>query len=461
VTRTALLRTALLLGSASLTFALATGCRDEAASAQKAPDAIASSPAASPSSRPSLASEAPLTIARRLALSKAEGNRPVDVEIQQLQKTLEAHPEISDTWVMLGRSWVRRARASSDPGYYLNAKACADVALDLAPSNRAATNLIGIVLINQHKFDEARDLAEQILRKQPMDLMALGTLSDADLEVGRYDQAIEAAQKMMDMKPGLPSYTRASYLAWLRGDGKTALENIHEAIDAGKDPKDPEPRCWVMVQAAMIFWHKGDYAGADAGFDLALKECPDYPPALVGRGRVALGNGDFERAKGALEPSFKESPLAETAWLLGDARAGAGDAKGAEEAYAQVVKIGRATDLRTLALFWATKDREHEEALRLVEAEKKVRDDIYTEDTLGWALYRLGRFADARAASEKATALGTKDARLLYHAGAIRIAAGDKAAGEKLVKEAGALNSKFDVTGAAEAAKLFGSGWGQ
>jgi tetratricopeptide (TPR) repeat protein len=174
----------------------------------------------------------------------------------------------------------------------------------------------------------------------------------------------------------------------------------------------------------------------------------------VGAGRIALGNGDFERARTALELAFQESPLAATAWLLGDARAGAGDAKGAEDAYAKVVKIGRSTDPRTLALFWAAKDKEHEEALRLVEAEKKVRDDIFTEDTLAWALYRLGRFAEARAAADKANALGTKDARLIYHAGAIRIAGGDKAAGEKLVKAALALNPKFDLTESAEAAKL-------
>ncbi len=447
--RTALLRSVLLLGSLSL----AAGCRGEPPSAQKPQDAPIAT-AATAASATSIAGESPLTVARRLALSKAEGSGPIDLEIQRLQKSLEAHPDVSDTWVRLGHSWVRKARTSSDPGYYLNAKACADVALDLMPSNRAATNLVGIVLVNEHKFDEARDLAQQILNRAPMDMMALGTLSDAYLEVGRYDEATSAAQKMMDLKPSLPSYTRASYLAWLRGDEKTALENIHEAIDAGKDPKDPEPRCWVMVQAAMIFWHKGDYLGADAGFKAALKECPEYPPALVGVGRVALGLGDFEHARSALELAFKGSPLAATAWLLGDARAGAGDAKGAEEAYAKLVKIGRSTDRRTLASFWATKDEEHDEALSLVEAEKKVRDDIYTEDALAWALYRLRRFAEARAAIDKANALGTKDARLIYHAGAIKIAAGDKAAGEKLVKEALALNPKFDVTASAEAAKL-------
>jgi Flp pilus assembly protein TadD len=208
------------------------------------------------------------------------------------------------------------------------------------------------------------------------------------------------------------------------------------------------------VQAALTFWHQGDLPGADAGFKGALKECSEYPPALVGRGKVALASGEHARAAELFASAYQESPLCETAWLLGDARAAAGDAKGADEAYAQAVKTGRGSDPRTLALFWATKDKEHDEAVRLAEAEKKVRDDIYTEDALAWALFRAGRIADAKAASDKATALGTPDARLLYHAGAIEIAAGDSAAGRKLVEKALALNAKFDVTGSAEASLL-------
>jgi tetratricopeptide (TPR) repeat protein len=141
-------------------------------------------------------------------------------------------------------------------------------------------------------------------------------------------------------------------------------------------------------------------------------------------------------------------------WLLADAKEAAGDAKGAEEARAKVVKTGRQTDPRTLAQFYATKGIEAAEALKLAEEELKVRGDIYTQDALAWALYRAGKLKEAREASDKATAIGTKDARLLYHAGAIRIGLGDKAAGEKLVREALKMNPKFDLTGAAEAEKL-------
>ncbi len=400
------------------------------------------------------ANDSPITVARRLALSNPGGSQPVDTTIVALQHSLDTRAPIADVWVLLGRAWVKKAREASDPGFYLNAKACADLALDVAPENRAAIDLVGVVLLNQHRFDDARDLAEQILRKSPEDLMALGTLSDAYLETGRYTESTRAAQKMVDVKPNLPSYIRASYLEWLHGDTGAALESARAAVDSGKDPKDPEPRCWALVQAAMIFWHQGDLPGADAGFQGALKECPDYPPSLVGRGRVALAKGEPARAVDLLANAYKQSPLVETAWLLGDARQGAGDAKGAEEAYALAVKTGRTSDLRTVALFFATKDREHDEAVRLAQEERKNRDDIYTEDALAWALYRAGKIPEARAASEKAIALGTPDARLLYHAGAIKLAAGDKVAGLKLVQEALALNAGFDVTGAAEAAKL-------
>jgi hypothetical protein len=70
-----------------------------------------------------------------------------------------------------------------------------------------------------------------------------------------------------------------------------------------------------------------------------------------------------------------------------------------------------------------------------------------------WTLYRAGRLDEARHASDEATLLGTPDARLLYHAGAIRLAQGD-ASGRDLIQRSLELNPRFDYTGAEEAARL-------
>ncbi|MCC6557305.1 MAG: tetratricopeptide repeat protein [Polyangiaceae bacterium] len=410
-----------------------------------APDSTA------PASAPPAPRPGPLepAAARGLALSDPGGDGAVDREIRGIQRQIAAAGQRVDPWILLGRAWVRKARESADPGFYLNADACAGVALDIEPGDRMSLDLRGLALLSAHRFADARDLAEQILAKDPDDAMAIGTLSDALLELGRFPEAAAAAQRMVDLKPNLPSYARASYMRWLQGDGRAAKSIIRLAIDA-RDPRDPEPGAWVLVQAAMLFWHEGDHDGADKGFDRALDAVSEYPPALAGKARVALATGDHARAIELIERAYRQSPLVETAWLLGDARQAAGDAAGAAEAYARVVRTGRQTDPRTLALYYATRDLEREEAVRLAEAERRVRDDIYTADTLAWALYRAGKIPEARAASDRAIALGTRDARLLYHAGAIRIAAGDRA-GAALVREALRLNPKFDVTGAAEA----------
>jgi tetratricopeptide (TPR) repeat protein len=257
----------------------------------------------------------------------------------------------------------------------------------------------------------------------------------------------------MRAKPDLPAYVRASYLFWLQGRAGPALEAARRAINAGSGG-DPEPRAWAMVQAAMIFWHRGDHEGANAGFDRALEVLHGYPPALVGKGRVALAQGDARGAADFLERAWRASPRAETAWLLGDARAAAGDEAGARAAYAELERLGRAAEPRVLALFLATKGKDPGEALRLAGEEYRVRPDLYGDDALAWALYRAGRLAEARAASARALRLGTPDARLLYHAGAIRIALGERAAGLALVRRALSMNPGFDWTGAAEARRL-------
>lgn len=417
----------------------------------------AGEPAPTASAAPALTADvgSPVSRARTLAMTKSEGGMPVDVQIAAAQKLLGEHPDMRDYWIALGRLWVRKAREAADPGIYLYAKACADVALHIDPDNLPAQNLVAIVLLNDHKFSDALDQADKVLSRYPDDLMALGTRSDALLEMGSIDDAAQAAQKMVDLKPNLPSYSRAAYLRWLMGDVKGAKPIAWKAIDAGRDPRDPEPIAWAIVQAAMIFWHDGDYAGANAGFDKALEAFREYPPALVGKGRyMLLAKDDPKAAVDLLAKAYKLSPLVETAWLLGDARQAAGDAAGAAEAYAKVVKQGRLSDRRTLVQFYATKNRDVDEAVKLAAEELEVRGGPYTDDASAWALYRAGKLPEARAASDRARSHGTRDAVLLYHGGAIRIAQGETAAGEKMVKEALALSPKFDLTGAAEAAKL-------
>lgn len=450
----ALLPRPLFWGLLFLELALFSGCREPARSPLGLPAEAPSGLAAR--STDSVEGE------RRIALMAPTGSRPIDGQIVILEERVRHNLEKLDNWIALGQAWIRKARESTEPGYYRNADACATVALALQPDSALALNLRGLVLLNDHKFLEAQHLAESIIRRSDFDPMAWGTLSDALLELGRLDGAEEAVQQMLALKPNLPSYARASYLHFLRGRSGPAKEAIRLAIDASPARRaDLEPRAWALVQAANLFLHEGDYSGADAGYELALRSFSDYPLALVGRGQVALAQERYADAARYLDTAYKLNPLAETAWLLGEARHFAGDAAGADEACAALLQHGRRTDPRTVALYLASQsspsERDLIEAGELIDRERSGRNDIYTQDIHAYVLFRRGRAAEARPIIDGVLAVGIKDARILYHAAAIHAATGDPAGAKALVEEALRRSPRFDVRQAAEARKLLGA----
>lgn len=384
--------------------------------------------------------------ARQLCLA------PLPPTTKQITPAATKTPETSKEWVERGWNWVRRARLAGDPGFYVNVSGCVAEALRDAPGHAGALELRGVVLMNAHRFAEAREQANGILASDPFNATALGTLSDAALELGRFDEAVDAAQRSADARPDSASYARAAWFRWLTGDKEGAKRFLRSALE-GRDPRDPEPTAWVLVEAAKMLWNEADYDGADLVVDEALRWVPDYPPALAAKGRVALSRNQPGNAAIHLEKALRAQPLAETAWLLADARAMSGDAAGAAAEEKRVEDLGRRGDRLTLALFYATRNRNIDEALRLIDEERAGRGGVYIDDTYAWVLYRAGRIDEALCASRQAMKLGTPDARILYHAGAIEIAAGS-AAGRDLVAKALAIHPGFDRTGAVEARTL-------
>ena len=392
--------------------------------------------------------------AREICLADPNGSSSLDEGIRGLQTKAHRLPIEPESWVRVGQGWVRKARLTADPGFYVNVDACVNAALALSPGNRSALQLRSLALMNDHRFSAARDVANAVLRDEPTDAVSLGVMSDALLELGHFDEAAATTQRMIDAQPNMASYSRAAYVRWLEGDTRTAKIFMRLALN-GRDMQDREPTAWTFVQAANIYWNEGDYSGADAVLAEALKWVPDYVPALTARGRIALGAGRPKEAVDYLQQAFKTSHSVEAAWLLGDAQQMLGNASAADSAYDEAIAEGRKADRLTLALFYATKNRNADEALRLIEEERSGRSGIYVYDTYAWTLYRAGRLDDARRASDEAMQLGTPDARLLYHAGAIRLAQGDTT-GRELIQRALRLNPRFDYTGAEEAGRLVG-----
>jgi Flp pilus assembly protein TadD len=104
-------------------------------------------------------------------------------------------------------------------------------------------------------------------------------------------------------------------------------------------------------------------------------------------------------------------------------------------------------------VFWADHGTRTADAVVIARDELARRTDVYGHDALAWALLADGDAAAARAESDLALALGTRDARLLYHAGMISAALGDDDRARDELRAALDLNPHFDPLQAARAAE--------
>jgi len=393
--------------------------------------------------------------ARALCLATVPADSRVRSTLLGSMAKARAFADRPDAWVDVGQAWMRQLRSTSDSGYALHADACARVALEIAPDQRRALGLLAQVRLDAHDFARAREIAQAVLSREPDDASALGTSSDAALELGDVAAATDAAQKLIELAPGLGAYARASYLRWLSGDEPGALEMARLAIDSAGDPDELDARAWILVQTAHLFWHRGDVEGAEAGYRMALQVRPEYAPALLGLGKAAIATERDRDAAEHLGRALAAHADVETAALASEVSQRLNDAAGAARSEAMIEDLGR-HDRRGLALWLANRRADPARAIELARGELRVRGDIYTEDALGWALYAGGQLGEAEEHAERAVRLGTRDALLLYHLGAIRIGLGKVAAGKALLEQALRQNPRFDRAGAADARRLLG-----
>lgn len=78
--------------------------------------------------------------------------------------------------------------------------------------------------------------AERLL---PGSARPFGVIGDALVELGRYDQAFEAFEKMVSLRPNLASYVRIAYARELTGDRIGALATMQLALEAAAGQPEP------------------------------------------------------------------------------------------------------------------------------------------------------------------------------------------------------------------------------
>jgi tetratricopeptide (TPR) repeat protein len=372
-------------------------------------------------------------------------------EISALRERLAAAPSDPAALRDLGLALLQRVRETADPSLYAQAEEALARARSIDPDDPLVLVGLGSIELGRHDFAAALETSETALALASSMPAAQAIRVDALVELGRYDEAVEAGSRLLSLRVDLASLARVSYLRELHGNLDGAIAAMEQAADVPATA--PENAAYVRTLLGNLLTYGGRRAEAAGAYESALSTVPNHAAANAGLGRLAVGRGDYEEAIRRFEAASAVLPLPEYVIALGEAREAAGDADGAAEEYAlaraETRLFGAAgvdVDLE-LALFEADHG-DPARALDLAEAAYAARQTIRTADALAWASHAAGRAADAARLSERALALGTRDPLLRYHAGMIALSAGRTADARRLLGEALDLDPGFSATGA-------------
>ena len=379
--------------------------------------------------------------------------KPETAEINTAQKIIEEMPDSTIGYDKLAIAYIRRARENGDFSLNTKAQTAVDRALEIDKDDNQAKKLKGSLLLTFHRFQEALEYGNQLIKEYPKDSFVLGILTDANVELGHYKEAVDRVQQMVDIRPNMESYSRVSKVRSLHGDSDGAADAMAMAAKV-VDPSDKEAKAWCVVHLGNEYFQVGKIDAAEFAYQKALEVLPNYHFGLEGKGKARAAAGDYEAAIKYYTQAQDRVPLTETVIQLGNLYVKTGNMERAQQQYQLAEAIEKDLgniDQRRLALLWADREINLDKALEIAEKEHENRKDIYTADIYAWTLYKKGNYQEAQKIIKEAMRLKTKDALIFYHAGMIEKELGNKKAASEYLKKSLEINPHFDILEAEKA----------
>lgn len=376
--------------------------------------------------------------------------------IARAQQRLAALPGDHRTWAALGVAYLERARLGADPSYYPKADGALRRSLQLRPDDNAdAMAGLGALANARHEFAEARDWAHKALRLNPHDADSYAVLADAYTQLGQAGAATDAVQRMLDLRPGLPAYARASYDLEQRGQLTQARALLDRALAAAVDPADI---AFCRYHLGELAWNAGDLETAEREYAAGSAVDATYLPLQEGRAKVAGARGHTDAALAAYAQLTARSPtpdhlLSYAALLRAAGRAAEADGQRAlaDAAHRLFVTNGGTDNLAGAAL--AIAESRPAAALQLAQQEWNRRQHADVADLMAWTLHLVGRDREAKGYAERAAVLGARNATYAYHLGVIERALGNRDAARQHLARALDINPYFSPLDAPLAAQ--------
>ena len=214
---------------------------------------------------------------------------------------------------------IRKARETGDPSYLNRAEEALKRSLEHAPENAGAMRHLAYVFYSPHEFEPAATYAKKAIEIDNADGSSYGVLGDAALEVGKYEEAEVAFQKMIRLDDSLYSRSRLAGLKSIRGDTAGAMADMERAIALGQEENQPvESIAWAEWQLGNDHFNVGNLERAEIYHTRSLKTYPNYYRALAGMAQVRAGQKRYDDAIEYYTKAIAILPLPEYVAALDD-----------------------------------------------------------------------------------------------------------------------------------------------
>ena len=383
---------------------------------------------------------------------------PAQQKIAWAEAAIKAHPDHSQPYNDLAVAYVQRVRETADPGYYVQAETVLQKSFQITPDNLEGQKARLMILLGRGEFAQALGLAKALNKKTPDDVLLYGFIADAAIGVGDYGDAEEAAQWMLDMRPGnVPGLLRGAALRRLYGDAHGATDFFSQAYQQ-MAPTQTEELAWTLTEMADLQFSTGDIDGAEKLLHSALQQFPGYYAALEDLARVQTARQHYSEAVDLLRQRNEKFPTAASRYALAQALERAGQTTEAGLAYtdfattARPLINGSENANEELISYYLGREHDSAEALRIAQLEIAKRHDVNTLDAYAWALCGNGRYEEAQKQIAVALAVGVREARMFYHAGVIAAKLHDDASAARYLNQSVELNPSSESAAAAREA---------
>jgi len=392
-----------------------------------------------------------------LALSCRSGAGTGDNGLGFLEKRVKGDSADFIAWNQLASRYLECARETGDDAWIAKASHAADASLEAIPEKPNTGGLAAQARVDlaRHCFPEALVKARRLDAIRPGDTEPLPIMADALIEMGDLDEAAKVlaewekhAGQAVNLEP------RLARLALAHGRLEEARMHLSAAAEAARKLASPSPLsvAWCEVQLGELAFRMGDWQSAENSYLAALKAKADWWSAREHLAELRAAQGRTDEAFKIYDEVIALAPRPELMQAVGDLHLFLNDRPAAKKwhdralaAYRTASQNGSVAYYHHLAGFFCDSEPDASEAVSAARKDLELRHSGAAYDALAWALYKSGDLTGASAAATKALESGVKDSHILYHAGLIRMSAGDLPGGQAALREAAAVNPQFQA----------------